>query len=170
LVTSLFAIGLVPFIILMLAVGLRGLIGFRVEGRGIRTFRLRMDAVALSNALFLPQSRAGEVRDERQWLMEEIKRLESDDWPGAWCSGEPRLGRNATKIPRMNAAEVASPTNRDLSASRASTSLSCRARSSSWMTLRVARSLCSSSAVAGAFRDSCLESSRSRSLPRLTPS
>jgi hypothetical protein len=82
LVTSLFAIGLVPFIILMLAVGLRGLIGFRVEGRGIRTFRLRMDAVALSNALFLPQSRAGEVRDERQWLMEEIKRLESDDWPG----------------------------------------------------------------------------------------
>jgi len=85
LVGSLYAVGLAPFIALMIGLGLYGVFAVRLRGRGerVRAWQLRRDRVSPRiRELYIPADLEAMLHPERDWLTSEIARLQADEWPG----------------------------------------------------------------------------------------
>jgi hypothetical protein len=83
LIGSLYAVGLAPFIVLMIGLGLYGLFAVRLRGERVLAWRLRMDRVSpRMRELYIPADLEAMPHRERDWLTSEIARFQADEWPG----------------------------------------------------------------------------------------
>ena len=83
LVGSLYAVGLAPFIVLMVGLGLYGVFAVRLRGEHVLAWRFRMDRVSPRiPELYMPGDPETMLRRERDWLTSEIARLQGDEFPG----------------------------------------------------------------------------------------